>query len=111
MLRKKFPYPKRYWANIAAMCAASALLFVDIFVSDRPTGDKEFCDYGPTDWRGFALFMVSLVALVLLVFCFAARAGKYVRARKRWQKIEKTLACREKMGYNLCIRSVRRTCV
>ena len=50
MRRSKYPLPRRYWLYAGLLVALSALLFVNIFVFDHWTGEREFWAYERADW-------------------------------------------------------------
>lgn len=86
MRNTKFPLPKKYWIYVI-LCAASAILmFVNIFVTDGITGEKEFWDFTQQDWHHFTLFLVTEVLIILLMAFWAIKAGKLANKQEEQVK-------------------------
>ena len=85
MKKPKFPSPKKYKIYISLCAMTAVLLFVNIFVTDAITGNKEFYEFGHSDWLYFTLFITSELLMVLLMFFFSARACK-IRVRSTNKK-------------------------
>ena len=79
MRQPKYPLPRRYWLYAGLLVALSALLFVNIFVFDHWTGEREFWAYERADWLRAGAFLLAEAALFLLMLLFAQRAGKLFR--------------------------------
>lgn len=76
MKNQKFPLPSKYWIYVSLCAVMMVLLFVNIFVSDAITGDKEFYEYDHSDWISFAFFVISELLMGVLMFFFGIRAGR-----------------------------------
>ena len=79
MRRPKYPLPRRYWLYAALSVALAALLFVNVFVFDRWTGERELRAYERADWLRAGAFLLAEAALFILMLLFAQRAGKLFR--------------------------------
>ena len=67
MGKTKFPLPKKYWMYVVLCAALGILLFVNIFITDGITGEKEFWDFTKQDWYHFALFLLTEFLIILLM--------------------------------------------
>ena len=76
MKKTEFPFPKKYWIYVSICGVFAVLLFVNIFVADGLTGEKEFWDFSQQDWCYFALFLLTEIVIALFIFLFAVKAGK-----------------------------------
>ena len=76
MKKTEFPFPRKYWIYMSICGVFAILLFVNIFVTDGLTGEKEFWDYSQQDWCYFALFLLTEIVIALFMFLFAVKAGK-----------------------------------
>lgn len=76
MKKAEFPFPKKYWIYVSVSGVFAILLFVNIFVTDGLTGEKEFGDFSQQDWCYFALFLLTEIVIALFMFLFAVKAGK-----------------------------------
>ena len=76
MKKTKFPFPRKYWIYVSICGVFAILLFVNIFVTDGLTGEKEFWDFSQQDWCYFALFLLTEIVIALFMFLFAVKAGK-----------------------------------
>ena len=79
MRRPKYPLPRRYWLYVGLIVTLGALLFVNIFVFDHWTGERELWAYERADWLLTGAFLLAEAALSLLALFFAQRAGKLFR--------------------------------
>ena len=79
MRRPKYPLPRRYWLYAGLSVALGALLFVNVFVFDRWTGERELWAYERADWLRAGAFLLAEAALFLLALLFAQRVGKLFR--------------------------------
>ena len=86
MRSTKFPLPKEYWMYIILCAALGILLFVNIFITDGITGEKEFWDFTQQDWYHFALFLLTEVLIILLMAFGAIKAGKLVNKQEKQVK-------------------------
>ena len=75
MRRPKYPLPRRYWLYAALSVALAALLFVNVFVFDRWTGERELRAYERADWLRAGAFLLAEAALFLLTLLFAQKGG------------------------------------
>ena len=76
MKKAEFPFPKKYWIYVSVCGVFAILLFVNIFVTDSLTGEKELWDFSQQDWCYFALFLLTEIVIALFMFLFAVKAGK-----------------------------------
>ena len=86
MRNTKFPLPKKYWMYVILCAALGILLFVNIFITDGITGEKEFWDFAQQDWYHFALFILTEVFIILLMAFLAIKAGKLVNKQEKQVK-------------------------
>lgn len=82
MKNKGFPFPKKYWIYLIFCVVFGILYFVNIFVTDGITGDKELWNYTQQDWYYFALFISTEALFILLIAFFATKAGKLISKRQ-----------------------------
>ena len=87
MKKKTFPLPKKYWVYLFAFGVLAVLLFVNIFVTNGLTGEKEFWDFRQQDWCYFVLFLLTEIVIALFMFLFATKAGKlYMNKQKQIER-------------------------
>lgn len=87
MKNSKFPLPKKYWVYISIMAFAGIMWFVNIFLSNVITGDKEFSEYGKGDWIYVAFFIISEIVIGFLLFFFSVKAGKIGQKNEKQKEI------------------------
>ena len=73
MKKTEFPFPRKYWIYVSIFGVFAILLFVNIFVTDGLTGEKEFWDFSQQDWCYFALFLLTEIVIALFMFLFAVK--------------------------------------
>ena len=76
MRRPKYPLPRRYWLYVGLIVTLGALLFVNIFVFDHWTGERELWAYERADWLLTGAFLLAEAALSLLALFFRAKGGE-----------------------------------
>lgn len=86
MKETTFPFPKKYWVYLVFCVVLGVLLFINIFVADGLTGEKEFWDFTQQDWLYFAVFLLTEIIIGFFLFFFAVKAGKL--SMKRQKKVE-----------------------
>lgn len=86
MKEANYPFPKKYWIYVVLCVVLGVLLFVNIFVTNGLTGEKEFWDFTQQDWSYFAAFLLTEIMIGLLLFFFAVNIRKL--GIKRQQQIE-----------------------
>ena len=86
MGKTKFPLPKKYWMYVVLCAALGILLFVNIFITDGITGEKEFLDFTQQDWYHFALFLLTEFFIILLMAFWAIKAGNLVNKQEKQVK-------------------------
>lgn len=72
----KFPLPKRFWIFLFISAIFAILYFLNIFLTDDLTGDKEFWDFTKTDWLYFAAFVLTEIIIMFFMVFFSLKAGK-----------------------------------
>ena len=83
MKKAEFLFPKKYWIYVSVCGVFAILLFVNIFVTDGLTGEKEFWYFSQQDWCYFALFLLTEIVIALFMFLFAVKAGKLSLNRQK----------------------------
>lgn len=83
MKNAKFPLPKKYWIYVFLAAVFAVLLFVNIFVTNGLTGEKEFWDFIAKDWFYFAAFLLTEIIIGFLMFFFSVQAGKMANNNQR----------------------------
>lgn len=78
--------PKKYWIYVAVVFVLAVLLFVNIFVTDGLTDEKEFSAFTQEDWLCFAAFILVEITLGVLMFVFAVKAGKLIKKHDKAQR-------------------------
>lgn len=86
MKKSKFPLPPQYWIYLSLCVIMAILLFVNIFVTNAITGEKEFYEFSSNDWHHFILFIISELLIGFLMFLFGTKAGKFARQVDKQKK-------------------------
>ncbi len=86
MRNTRFPLPKKYWMYIILCAVLGILLFVNIFVTDGITGEKEFRDFTQQDWYCFVVFLLIEILLILLMAFFAIKGGRLIHKQEEQVK-------------------------
>lgn len=73
-MNARFPFPKRYWIYLIAVLICSMLLVVNIFRTDRWTGDKPFSEFAQQDWQLLFMFLIEEIIFVVVMFLFVRLA-------------------------------------
>lgn len=76
MKNVKSRLPKKYWVYVSAAAVFAVLLFVNLYITDKLTGEKEFGKYTKADWFYFAAFLLTEIILGLIMSIFAIKGGR-----------------------------------
>lgn len=90
-MNSRFPFPKRYLIYLIAVLTCSILLVVNIFRTDRWTGDKPFSEFAQQDWKLLFIFLIEEIILVVVMFWFVRLACRINKKRNaeitaQWEK-------------------------
>jgi hypothetical protein len=78
--------PKKYWTFLTITIISAILMFVNIFVFDYLTGEKEFRDYNLYDIVLNLIFLGKESLYVSLMVYFSIKCGKLVREKTMLQR-------------------------
>lgn len=91
----KPPYPKRFRVYLAVLFLLLLALLVNVFITAGLTGGRELPEFSQQDWHYFKIFIVTEIAVVVLLLFFAIKAGNiFVPGSKQIQE------CTEQFRYS-----------
>lgn len=85
-MENKFKLPKKYWIYFSIAMLFGVILFVNIFVFDHLTGEKEFRDYSKSDIILNLLFLGTELLYFAIIFLFALKCGNIFRGKTMAQR-------------------------
>lgn len=87
MMEHRVKLPKKYWTFLSVVIISAILMFINIFIFDYLTGEKEFWDYNSTDIVLNLIFLGTESLYGAIMFFFAFKCGNIMREKTMLQRI------------------------